>query len=107
MVVHTKIKAFSVEIRGSKYAYLNTNLSDALVCFRVAGRLERRVSHQTLVTQHTDAPQIHLLIVSVTLDHLRRKIVQRATHGAASETRSEIMRFTTNIYTFLNQDAST
>lgn len=60
----------------------HTHLGDAFVCFGMAGCLERGIPHQTLVTQHADAPQVHLLVVRMAFDHLGRKVIQSAAHGA-------------------------
>ena len=42
--------------------------------------LKGGVSHQQLVAEHSDAPQIHLLVVHAPLNHLWGHVVQSATH---------------------------
>lgn len=58
----------------------HTYLGDASVGLCVARGLKGGVAHQALVTEHADAPQVHLLIVGVPLNHLWRKVVQCSTH---------------------------
>ena len=54
------------------------HLGDPGVRLRVAAGLKGGVADQTLVAEDADAPQVHLLVVGPTLDHLRGQVVQRA-----------------------------
>lgn len=45
---------------GHKGREVQVDRRDALVCFAVLLRLERRLAHQELVAQDAEAPQIHL-----------------------------------------------
>ena len=57
-----------------------SHLDDAPVCLIVGSTLKGWVSHQQLVAEHTDAPQVHLLIVRAPLNHLWGQVVQSAAH---------------------------
>lgn len=57
-----------------------SHLDDAPVCFIVRSTLKGRVSHQQLVAEDADAPQVHLFIVHAPLNHLWRQVVQGAAH---------------------------
>mmetsp|Transcript_21606 Transcript_21606/g.44583 ORF Transcript_21606/g.44583 Transcript_21606/m.44583 type:complete len:271 (-) Transcript_21606:618-1430(-) len=54
-------------------------------CLRLG--LKGRTSHQKLVQQHPQRPRVHLLIVLLSLDHLRGKVVQRPAHGVPPRSR--------------------
>ena len=51
----------------------------------MALRLEGRFPDKELVAQDAQTPQVHLLVVHLTLDHLRRQVVQRPTQRRASK----------------------
>lgn len=57
-----------------------SHLEDASVGLIVGVALKGRISHQQLVAEHPNAPQIHLLIVCSPLDHFWGQIVQSSTH---------------------------
>ena len=59
---------------------LDVDAEDAVVGLVVALRLEGRLADQELVAEHTQRPQVHLLVVGRALDHLRRQVVQRPAH---------------------------
>lgn len=63
----------------------NTNLCYSFVGFWMACSFKRWVSNQTLIAEDPDAPQVHLLTVSVTLYHLWREVVQCAAHCPTSD----------------------
>ena len=48
--------------------------------------LERRLANNELVRQDAQAPYVHALVVAaaIVLDHLRRQVVQCATHGLSA-----------------------
>lgn len=71
----------NVKTSGGKFD--NTDLHYPLVGFCMAGSFKRWVSDQTFIAQDPDAPQVHLLTVSVSLNHLRREVVQCPTHGTS------------------------
>ena len=58
----------------------DSHLGDSLVRLGVAGGLKGGVADQTLVAEDPDTPQVHLLVVSVALDHLWGQVVQGPTH---------------------------
>ena len=51
------------------------DFGDAAVCLGVSLGLEGRLPDEELVAEHAQAPQVHLLVVHFTLDHLRRQVV--------------------------------
>ena len=62
---------------------MTTHLGDPGVRLRVAAGLKGGVADQTLVAEDADAPQVHLLVVSVAHDHLWGQVVQGPTHRLA------------------------
>ena len=69
----------------TQHSYLsNTNLHNSFVCFWMAGSFKRWVPDQAFVAEDPDAPQVHLLTVSVTLNHLWREVVQSPAHCLTS-----------------------
>lgn len=57
---------------------------DAAICLRVTLSLERWLANEELVAEHTEAPQVDLLVVHLTLDHLRGQVIEGATKCATS-----------------------
>ena len=62
--------------------------------------LEGRLPDEELVAEHAEAPQVHLLVVHLTLDHLRRQVVQRPAQRCAS-VQIHMIRFITQFSFFV------
>jgi len=60
------------------------DVDDPLVGVLVGLGLEWRFADQELVGEDAECPVVHPLVVGLTLDHLRRKIVQGPAHGGPS-----------------------
>lgn len=45
---------------------------------------ERRVAHQKFVAEDSETPQINFLVVSLSLDHLRRQVIEGSAEGSTS-----------------------
>ena len=58
--------------------------------------LERRVANEKFVTEDSETPQINFLIVSLSLDHLWRQVIQCSTEGGTSGKKSTTMFFQQN-----------
>ena len=57
---------------------------DLLIGAVVAGRLERRLADEQLVAEHSERPQVDLLVMRLVVDHLGRQVVERAANCRAS-----------------------
>ena len=60
------------------------HLGDTLVSVRVGGSFKWGVPDQALVAEYSNAPQVHLLIVGASFNHLWRQVVQGSTHCLTS-----------------------
>ena len=67
----------------TSYKLLLLHLSNLAVGFIVGLSLERRFAHKELVGEDAQAPQVYLLVVHGTLDHLWWEVVERPAHRCA------------------------
>jgi len=58
---------------------LNVHPGNTAVRLRVRFALKRRISHEQLVAQDAETPDVNHFVMARSLDHLWWKVVQRAT----------------------------
>mmetsp|Transcript_26252 Transcript_26252/g.59573 ORF Transcript_26252/g.59573 Transcript_26252/m.59573 type:complete len:212 (-) Transcript_26252:129-764(-) len=58
---------------------LEVDLCDPSVGLRVTLRFEGRIAHEKLVAENPERPDVDVLVVRLTLYHLRRKVVESST----------------------------
>ncbi len=59
----------------------NTDLGNAAECRCAFLRQKWRTAYEKLIAQHTQAPEINLLVMLLAFDHLWRQVIECATEG--------------------------
>ena len=66
------------------------DLRDPTIRLMVTFCFKGRLANEELVAQDSKTPQVHLLIVELTLNHLRGEVVEGATQSGSSTTRGAL-----------------
>jgi hypothetical protein len=75
---------FVTQPHGELQVYLFYSVIGCLVVLR----LEGRIADDELVAEDAERPNVHLVVVGLVIDHLRRQIVESATEGLPPVVRS-------------------